>query len=127
VIDAHADPALVVEQIIDAARNCFAENGVLEIMYPHIFRLSARAPGPACILEIPHEFLLLGVDRDRRLPAALKPANERVDVLELGIAIRMRLAFPGLARSLSGIATKHCCDTDGQVRATVFPKSSELL
>ena len=72
VIDPHADPTLVVDQIVDAVRNSLAELGILEVVDPDFFGLSLGAPRSASILEIPDELLLLRVHRDRRLPLALE-------------------------------------------------------
>jgi hypothetical protein len=46
--------------------------------------LAAIAPG---ILEVADEFLLLGVDRDRRVACGKRRLHAIVDVAELGIAI----------------------------------------
>ena len=54
-------------------------------------------------LKVADQFLLLGVHRDHRLAALLEAIDHRVDVLELGIAIRMRSAFLGLAIALQAV------------------------
>jgi hypothetical protein len=45
---------------------------------------------PCPVLEIPHQLLLLRVYRNNGLSLALKILNTRVDVLKLGISIRVR-------------------------------------
>jgi len=66
-------------------------------MHPDPFRLPLRAPLPAGILEVTHQFLLLGVDRDGRLDVLLELANPVIDVAELSVSIRVGSAFTGLA------------------------------
>jgi len=64
---------------------------------PHRFGLAVGTPGPARVLEIPNQLLLLGVDRDRRLTLGQRRTDRLVDVLELGVAV-------GMVRSLAGLA-----------------------
>jgi hypothetical protein len=51
--------------------------------------LSLGLPLPSPVLEGADEFLLLGVDGDRGLTAALKLPDSARDVLELRVAVRM--------------------------------------
>ena len=63
-----------------------------------------RLPLPAAVLEIPDQFLLLRVHRDRRLAAAQEPPHAGVDVLELGVAVGMLAPFARLAVGLQAVA-----------------------
>jgi hypothetical protein len=58
-------------------------------MDAHRFGRAFGAQFPAAILQIADQFLLLRVDRDSRLAGRLEADHLRVDVLELGIAIRL--------------------------------------
>ncbi len=66
--------------------------------------VAPRTPIPAAILEIPDQFLLFRVHRDRRLAAFQEPRHLGVEVLELGVAVGMRGAFSRLAVALQAIA-----------------------
>ena len=61
-------------------------------------------PFAAVILEIPDQFLLFRVHRDRRLLAAQARAHQAVDVTELGVAVGMPTAFAGFAVGLKAVA-----------------------
>ena len=53
--------------------------------------------------ELADQFLLLGIDRHHRLSLSLKRLGPPVDVLELGIPVRVALAFERLAVGLETI------------------------
>lgn len=61
----------------------------------------------AGVLEVANQLLLLGVDRDDRLPCSLRGDHLRVDVLELRVAVRMPGAFLGLPVVLTREAEFH--------------------
>jgi hypothetical protein len=69
-----------------------------------LLRLAFRTPFAAAVLEIPDQLLLLGVDRDDRLPSSLKPYCLGADELELGIAIGILIAFASLTIGLQAVA-----------------------
>src|SRR5204863_3134448 len=70
VIDPDAHPSAIGADVVDPVRDCLAQFRDQEIVGPHRFGLAPRAPGSTRILEVADQFLLLGVDRDRRLPSA---------------------------------------------------------
>jgi hypothetical protein len=58
-----------------------------------------RAP----VLEIADQFILLGIDRDRRLAGRQRRLHPIIDVAELCIAIRMTGPFARLAVGLQAV------------------------
>src|ERR1017187_10559023 len=63
--------------------------------------LSAATPAP--VFEISHQFLLLGINRDHRLIESDVAPDFAIDVLELSIAVRMRVSFLGLPVGLQAV------------------------
>ena len=61
-------------------------------------------PFPAGILEVSHQLLLLGVDRDHRVPGVEEGFDLFVEVLELGVAVGMGAALVGLDVRLEVVA-----------------------
>src|SRR5207248_10003960 len=55
-------------------------------------------------LYVAYQFLLLGVDRDRRLTLGQRRLDRLVEVLELGVAVGMVRSFAGLTVRLKAIA-----------------------
>jgi hypothetical protein len=66
--------------------------------------LALGSPLPATIAELTDQFLLLGIDRHDRLPLPLEDLYPLVDMLKLGIAIRVMAAFKSLAVGLQAVA-----------------------
>src|SRR4030042_4517937 len=97
MVDAHAHPPLVAGQIVHAVRNRLLHLRVPEVVHADLLRFTAGPPPPPRILEIAHPFLLFRVHRDRRLPSPLERQHLFVDVRELPVAVRMRLALARLA------------------------------
>ncbi len=93
MIDADAHPTLIVEDIVNAVRNGLAEKRVFEVMHADLFGLPVRTPIPTAILEIPDQFLLFRIHRDRRLAAFQESRHLGIEVLELRVAVGMRGAF----------------------------------
>ena len=98
--DAHAHPTFVVRQVVDAVGNRLAQFLVWEIVHPHFDGSTTPAVLAAAVLEIPDQFLLFRVHGDDRLAPTPKPLGQPIDVLELGVAVRMRLALSRLAIGL---------------------------
>src|SRR4051794_19582244 len=59
-VDAHAAPARVRRQVVDAIRAHAAQRGDDEVVYPHLLRLALGPPFPAAVLEVADQLLLLG-------------------------------------------------------------------
>jgi hypothetical protein len=104
MIGPDADPARVAGHVIDPVGRVATEFRDDEVIDPHRFRLPLRLPLPPGILEVPDQFLLLGIHRDDRLSGLQGGLDLGVDVLELGVPIRMALPLEGLAVSLETIA-----------------------
>jgi len=62
-------------------------------MDPHLPRASLESKLSAPVFEVPHQLLLLSIDRDDRLTLPQEASDLAVDMLKLSIAIRMRRAF----------------------------------
>src|ERR1700751_1105101 len=75
-------------------------------MDPDLFRVSLRAIFAAIVAEIADKFLLLGVDRDHRLPFSQSNANLGIDVGELRIPVGVAVALLGLAVGLQAVTRR---------------------
>src|ERR1700746_783281 len=73
---------------------------------PDLFRVSLRAIFAAIVAEIADKFLLLGVDRDHRLPFSQSNANLAIDVGELRIPVGVAVALLGLAVGLQAVTRR---------------------
>ena len=104
VVAADADPRFVPRHVVDAIRNRFADRVARKVIHPHALGLTRRLPLASAIREIAHQFLLLGVDGNHRLPAFDERGGGHVDVLELRVTIRVRRAFPRLLQRVQPIA-----------------------
>ena len=93
MVDTHAHPRFVVRHIEHAVGYAFAQLPVLEIVDLHGDRLSLGAPFPPAVAEIPDQFLLFRINGNHRLTSALKDFYFLVDIVELGVAIRMAASF----------------------------------
>ena len=100
MVDADADPAGVGCEIIDTIRHRPPQLLDQEVVDPHLFRLTFRAPLPTAILEVADQLFLLGVDGNNRLLLFERSLDHSVDVAKLGIPIRVAVTFSGLAVSL---------------------------
>ena len=94
---------MVCGDVVNAVRRHLAEFRDLEIVHPYRFRISGTAQLATGILEVPDEFFLLRVHRDRRLAGTDRRLHRAVDVVELRIAIRVLATFPGLAVALAAV------------------------
>ena len=65
--------------------------------------VAGRPPFLPRVLEIPDQFPLFRVHGHDGLPSPLESTHLPVDVLELGVAIRMRRPFAGLAVGLQAV------------------------
>src|SRR6266481_3493813 len=72
-------------------------------MDPNRLGIALGLPFPAAVLEVPDQFLLLGVDGNHRVAGGLVLRGRARDMIELGVAIRMLAALAGLARRLQAI------------------------
>ena len=84
---ADIDRPRVAPRVIDAIRHSPAEGVSQAIMHVDLFRL--LAPRLASILKVAKQCLLLGIDADDRPPSRCPGRFLRLNVLELGIAVRM--------------------------------------
>ena len=73
-------------------------------MHQHLLRRSLRTQLPPTVLEGPHQFLLLRVHGDHRLSQGELQLHRPVQVLKLGVAVRVFRPRQGLAIGLQAIA-----------------------
>ena len=104
VSDAYTDPTLIATQVIDPIRNGLALGGDHEVVHPHPLRVALGTPGPAAILEIADKFLLFGIYRNDRMAFFLSTLYLLVEIVELGVPIRVLRPFFGLSIRLQGVA-----------------------
>ena len=69
-------------------------------MHKNFFRLALGLPFLPAVLEFPDDLLLFGANRYHGLTASLERQNRCINVFELGIAIRVTVAFFCLAIAL---------------------------
>src|ERR1700736_5313014 len=103
VIDANADPTGVLADVVNAIGHSPALIAEKEVGPPPFLGLADWPPFAAGVLEVADQFLLLGIDRDRRLAGSERCFHLLVDVAELAITIRMA-PFAGLAVGLQAVA-----------------------
>jgi PKD repeat protein len=104
VVNADADPSLVIADVVDAIGDHLAQCLIHKVMHPDRLRLALGPPLPPVILEITDQFLLFRVDRHRWLAASQAVPHHAVDVAELGVAIRMRKALTRFTVGLQAVA-----------------------
>jgi hypothetical protein len=96
-------PTAILSQVVDPIGSGSPKLRDDEIMDPGRLRLTLGAQLPASVLELADQLPLLGNDRnDRIVVGGQEVLNSRLDVLQLGIAIRVALRrSPGMARLCS--------------------------
>ena len=104
MIHAHADPSHIAGEIINAVRCRPAQFGKQKIMHADLLRFPLGTQFPPAILEVSHQFFLLGVHRHHGLFVGQKALDLAIDVFELGIAVGMAVAFLALAIGLQTVA-----------------------
>jgi hypothetical protein len=67
MVEADTDRAVVGGQVIDPVGNGAAQLLDQEVVNPNRLGITAGAPRPTRVLEVPDQLLLLGIDRDDRL------------------------------------------------------------
>ena len=104
MVDAEADPAGIVGDVVDAVGRRPAKFGNQEVVHSHRHGLSLRTILTAGILEVTDQLLLLGIDRDRRLTRRQRLFHLCIDVAELDVAVGMVRPFERLAIGLQAVA-----------------------
>ena len=117
---------MVSRDVEDAVRIDLALLFVDEVVHLHLLGLAGRAQFAAAILEIPNQFLLLGIDRHDRLAVGQPLFDQSVDVFELCISIRMVRALFVLRVPLKAEAQIFEKPAD-QFRARLEPHPGECV
>ena len=84
---AHIDGTHMALRIVDPIRHRASERVAREVMHVDLDGLADTSL--AGVLEVPNQFLLLGVHPDDREPAAAKRLFLRFNVVELRVVVRM--------------------------------------
>ena len=87
MVDAHADPALIGRQVVDAVGADFPQLWIHEIMHLDRLWLPLGQPLLPFVVEGTDQFFFLGIDRDYRLAFRLKAFSQIRDMPELGIPV----------------------------------------
>src|SRR6266851_1901863 len=103
MIHSHTDPSGVGCQIVYPVQRSAPQFWDHKIVNANLFRIPLRSPLPPSILEIPQQFLLLGVHRYHRLADGEVAPDFAIDVFELSIAIRVRVSLLGLPVGLQAV------------------------
>jgi hypothetical protein len=102
-VDADTHPAGIVGNVINAVGRRPTELRDDEVVHTHRLGLPLRTVLTAAILEIADQLLLLGIDRNRRLPRGQRLLHLSIDVPKLGIAVGMVRPLAGLAVGLKAV------------------------
>lgn len=89
MIDAHVDEARLMNQIIDPVGDRFAIGKRWEVIAIHARGFPACLPFLTVILKIPKKFLLFAINGNRWVSLFLELFTLFIDILELGITIRI--------------------------------------
>ena len=84
VRDSEKNGATIGQQVVDAVRNGHAGGVGAEVVV--VDRYRGAIPLGAGVLEIAHQFALLGIHADHRKTVTLEAMAQRGDVLELLVA-----------------------------------------
>jgi hypothetical protein len=83
VVDAEIDPSGVGGNVVNSVGYGLAEFGDDEVMHPDRLGLTLGPQLLSAILEVADEFLLLGIDRDRRLAGSLEGGPLGIDLISI--------------------------------------------
>ena len=111
VVDTDRDPAGVGRDVVDAIGDGLAQVLVGEVVDVDAFGLTHGLVLASAVLELPDQFLLLGVDRDHRLPGTDVLCDRGVEVTELGVAVLVLAALGdfGVALQAEAHFAQHPC------------------
>ena len=103
VVGAHAHPALIVGEVVNAVGVGSPEFWNDKVVHAHRLRMAFQMPLAAAVFEVSDEFLFLRVNGDDGLAFGLGQEDALVDVFELGVAIGMGKAFAGFDIGLQAV------------------------
>ena len=126
MIDPDADPATVLRQVIDTRGQRFAQVLVQKVMHPDSLGSALGLVLMPTIGKVTDQFFVLRVARDHRLTTLMKVFDSGVDVLKLGVPIRMRRPLTRLPRAVQPIVEGFEELPNGAV-AHVMPLAAQFL
>ena len=97
MVGADADPSDIGMDVVDPIWDRAAQPRIDEVVNVDELGLALAVPLATVVLEISHQFLAIGIDRDDRLISAEEVDRLIVDVTKLCVAIDVPTAFPRLA------------------------------
>jgi len=100
VTDAHRHARLVAVNVVHAVRHGLAQFRIGKVVRLHLARFALGPIRWPRILQVSQHFLLLGIDRQRRLAPTLAGQDALRDPAKLAVPIRVLTAFPRLAIAL---------------------------
>lgn len=103
MINANIDKTGLLNEIVNPIRDGFAGSLGGKIIDIHTGIFAFCLPFPPIILEIPKQFSLFAINRDRRIPLVFELLGHLIDMLKLIVAVGMLLSFDG---SLVGLERK---------------------
>ena len=106
VTDTDRNARFVQSNVVNAVKNRLAEFPIWKVVGCDFRGLALWTVSLPSVFRVSQRFFLLRVDRDRWLPRSQKRANSLVDVFELGVAVRMLLAFNRLAVGLQTVTLR---------------------
>ena len=106
MIHPDTDPALVGRHIVHPVGHGPAERLGAEIVDIDRLGRTLGPPLPSAVLECADQFLFLRIDRNDRLTPALELLGPLIDVLKLGVAVRVRTALASLAVGLQAVVQR---------------------
>jgi len=121
VVGPNRYPALVLGNVIHPVRDYLAQFLILKIMDSYFFRLVLGLPFRAVVLEVSDQFLFLRINGDNRLTALLKSLGQIIDILKLGVSVRVRASFSRLRIGLQAVVK-----VMKQIRNLSIPNSMPL-
>ena len=104
MIRSHVYPTGVLPRIIHPIWSYLAKRGELKIMDTDSLRVALGSKLPSIIFERPDKLLLSRIDRNDKLVGGLKFLDLLLNMLKLGIAVRMRTPLKHLAVGLQAVA-----------------------
>src|SRR5262249_33877581 len=97
MVDPHADPTLILRDIIHAVGDRFPQGLVEEVVHDDFRRLSLRLPFSPAVLEVPDHVLFVSVTLHVRRAGMRKPVSRSIVLIAMRIPVgftRALLAFP---------------------------------
>ena len=104
VVAPNTHPRFVAGHVVEAAGNRLARSILGKVMHQGMLGLALGLSCPPVVLEVPHQLLFLRIHQHHRLPPMQEVVGLCIDMLELGVAVRVRSPLAALAYRLQTVA-----------------------